>query len=189
MISLSRHAFCGLAPIVVALLLLRSTGEAQTSTCETVRIGTHQVACASPGAACTAVSGSGSGVCYQEGNSCQCMTNVASYALLASPLTPPTLTPGASATSTITLAPTPTYGGTVTLSCVVAGGVSAPTCSFVPATMSRTSLSSQLKIATSGQTPFGTYSIGIVGRRRPCSSQRHLHFDAWCFPALRGVRL
>jgi hypothetical protein len=148
-----------------AIALLSMPTNAQTGLCKTLNSGTTRAECANPGAGCDVGNGPNSGFCSMAGGECDCLSNGKSYTLSASPLAPNSVAPGASATSTITLSPTPTYTLGVTLSCLVTGGSTpAPACTFSPAGVNRNSSTSQLTVSTSGQTPTGTYTVAVVGK-------------------------
>jgi len=64
------------------------------------------------------------------------MFAAADFTVTATALTPATVAAGAAATSTITVAPTPGFTGTVNFSCSITGGGSPkPTCTFAPSSV------------------------------------------------------
>jgi phospholipase C len=90
-----------------------------------------------------------------------------SYTLAASALTPASITAGGTSSSTITLTPSNSYNGSVTLSCgAISGGAAAPACSFSPNTVAisgTTAGTSTLTISTTTSTPGGSYTISVTG--------------------------
>jgi FG-GAP-like repeat len=88
-------------------------------------------------------------------------TTASSFVVLASPLSPATVTPGNSATSTLTIKPAFGFNSTVTLSC--SGLPSGASCGFSPASIANASGASNLMITTSSSTPTGTYAVKVQG--------------------------
>jgi phospholipase C len=90
-----------------------------------------------------------------------------SYMLTAAALTPGSVTAGNNSTSTISVTPGNGYTGSVSLSCgMISGGMTAPICSFSPATVTITGAAagtSTLTVSTSNATPGGSYSITVTG--------------------------
>ena len=90
------------------------------------------------------------------------------FNILLGVLMPSTITPGSSATSTITIVPLNGFAGTVNLACTVAGsGASVPTCALNPAAV-QASGTSTLTISTTAPgggigTPTGNYVVAITG--------------------------
>jgi phospholipase C len=89
-----------------------------------------------------------------------------SYTLSATTLSPGSVTPGSSASSTITITPANGYTGSVTVSCssITGGGSPAPTCAFSknPITISGTGAgTATLTVSTSSSTATGTYTITV----------------------------
>jgi Chitobiase/beta-hexosaminidase C-terminal domain/Legume lectin domain len=89
-----------------------------------------------------------------------------SFALTSTPVS--IASPGATGTSTITVAPSGGFTGSVTLACAItnspSGAVDAPTCSAQPASISGTqSVSSTLTINTKATTTPGTYTANVTG--------------------------
>lgn len=71
------------------------------------------------------------------------------FALTATPLTPATITPGDSATSTVTITPSGGFNSTVNLTCAITPATSVPpTCSFGSASVSGGSGTSTLTVKT-----------------------------------------
>jgi hypothetical protein len=72
------------------------------------------------------------------------------FTIAASALSPASVSAGGSATSTITIAPTNGFNGTVSFACssITGGGIPAPTCSFNPSSVSNGSGTPTLTIST-----------------------------------------
>jgi phospholipase C len=89
------------------------------------------------------------------------------YTIIASALSPVTVTAGHNSTSAITLTALNGYTGTVSLSCgMISAGSQAPVCSFSPSTVpisSATVGTSTLTISTSINTPGGNYNFTVNG--------------------------
>jgi phospholipase C len=87
------------------------------------------------------------------------------YSIGATALSPASITAGNTTTSTITVTPGGGYTGTVKLSCASITGKNAPTCSFSPnsAFVSGGAVSSTLTVATTINTPGGSYAISVTG--------------------------
>jgi len=77
-------------------------------------------------------------------------TPAADFTMAVSALLPASVSAGGSATSTITVAPTNGFNGTVNLACsgITGGGTPAPTCSFSPSSVANGSGTSTLTIST-----------------------------------------
>ena len=88
-------------------------------------------------------------------------TTPSGFELSASPLSPASVTAGNSATSTVTVAPTFGFNGSVTLSC--SGLPSGATCGFNPPTIVNSSGSSVLTVSTTAGTVPGTYPVKAQG--------------------------
>jgi phospholipase C len=89
------------------------------------------------------------------------------YTLTATALNPASITAGGSATSAITVTPANGYTGSVQLSCsTIIGGTPAPSCAFIPASVtinSPTAGSAVLTVSTTSSTPGGTYTLSVTG--------------------------
>lgn len=83
------------------------------------------------------------------------------FQISAGELSPASVTPGNSASSTITLAPLNGFNSAVTLSC--SGLPSGAGCSFNPTAVPAGSNTSTLTLTTSSTTPAGTYPVSITG--------------------------
>jgi phospholipase C len=90
-----------------------------------------------------------------------------SYTLTAAAMNPGSVTAGKASSSTITLTPASGYTGSVTPTCsMISGGTPAPTCSFNPPQLTisgAAAVNSTLTVATSANTPGGTYTITVAG--------------------------
>jgi hypothetical protein len=84
-----------------------------------------------------------------------------SFVIAASPLSPATVKPGSSTSTTVTLTPAGGFSGSVALSC--AGLPSGANCSFSPASLPNGSGASTLTIGTTTSTPLGIYFVSVVG--------------------------
>jgi len=89
-----------------------------------------------------------------------------SYSLAATALNPASITAGNTSTSKVTVTPANGYTGSVTLSCASSTGTNALTCSFSPNPISVSSgaISSTLSIATTINTPGGSYEFSVTGK-------------------------
>ena len=88
------------------------------------------------------------------------------FSLAATPLSPASLTAGGSATSTITIASLNAFTGSVALTCSVSGpsgATSAPSCLFVPSTVTGGAGTSALTVGTTSTTTLGAYTITVTG--------------------------
>ena len=88
----------------------------------------------------------------------------ASYALNAGALSPSPMIAGQSSSATVTITPSNGYTGTVTLSCLDAGGSAAPSCAFSqnPLTVTATTaVTSTLTLSSSISAPGGTYTVTV----------------------------
>src|SRR5208283_517775 len=88
------------------------------------------------------------------------------FTVSASALTPPSVTPAGSATSTVTIAAVNGFTGSVDLSCAVSGpsnAVSPPTCIFGTNPVLGGSGSSSLSVSTTLTTSGGVYAITVIG--------------------------
>lgn len=88
------------------------------------------------------------------------------FTVSASALTPPSVTPAGSATSTVTIAAVNGFTGSVDLSCAVSGpsnAVSPPTCIFGTNPVLGGSGSSSLTVSTTLTTSGGVYAITVIG--------------------------
>jgi hypothetical protein len=88
----------------------------------------------------------------------------ADFTMAASALSPASVSAGGSATSTITIAPTNGFTGTVSFACsgITGGGTPAPTCSFNPSSVANSSGTSTLTISTTaGHASVTSPSRGI----------------------------
>ena len=84
------------------------------------------------------------------------------YSIASSALTPASVVAGGSATATITITALNGFTGQVDLSCSVTPVVaSAPTCAFVPASVTGGSGTSALTVSTSTASPVGAYTITV----------------------------
>jgi hypothetical protein len=152
------------AAMVSFLMMAVVVSYGQNDACKTINHGT---ACALPGAGCDAGSGPGSGRCVNQTGDlrCDCVSiKNPSYSLSLSPLAPASVSPGGSATSTVTISPLAGYNSSVTLSCVVSGGgTPAPSCRFGTNPINGGSGTSTLTVESFNQTPTGAYSISVSG--------------------------
>jgi hypothetical protein len=88
-------------------------------------------------------------------------TTAQTFSLSASALSPPAVAAGSAATSTVTIAPTGGFSGTVTLSCGnLPAGV---TCGFNPPSVPNASGSSALTVDVAANAQPGTYSLSVTG--------------------------
>ena len=88
------------------------------------------------------------------------------FSLAATPLSPASLAAGSSATSTITVASLNAFTGSVALTCSVSGpsgATSAPSCLFVPSTVTGGAGTSALTVGTTSTTTLGAYTITVTG--------------------------
>lgn len=87
------------------------------------------------------------------------------FTLVASSLTPASVAAGGSTTSTIAVAPLNGFTGAVALSCSGIAPVvtPAPTCAFVPSSVTNGSGTSTLTVSTSTTTPTGAYTVTVSG--------------------------
>lgn len=83
------------------------------------------------------------------------------FEVIASAISPATVTAGNSATSTVTVLPTFGFNQTVTLTCT--GIPSGANCAFNPATIPKSSGTSSLTITTSASLSAGTYALQVQG--------------------------
>jgi hypothetical protein len=83
------------------------------------------------------------------------------FTIAASPLSPAAVSAGASASSTVTVAPIYGFKGAVALSC--SGLPNGAACSFSPPSVAGASGTSALTISTSASTPAGTYPVSVTG--------------------------
>ncbi|HXZ40390.1 MAG TPA: VCBS repeat-containing protein [Terriglobales bacterium] len=83
------------------------------------------------------------------------------FKISAAALSPPIVTPGQSATSTVTVTPLNGFDSAVTLSC--SGLPSGAGCTFNPATVPKGSATSTLTITISTATAVGTYAVTVTG--------------------------
>jgi hypothetical protein len=79
----------------------------------------------------------------------------------ASPLSPAMLKPGSSTSSTVTLAPSSGFSGSVALSCI--GLPSGGSCNLSPSSVPNGSGTSALTITTTTSTPVGIYFVSVAG--------------------------
>ncbi|MFZ0199091.1 MAG: SBBP repeat-containing protein [Candidatus Sulfotelmatobacter sp.] len=89
-----------------------------------------------------------------------------SFTVSASALTPASVTPAGSATSTVTIAAVNSFSGSVTLSCAVSGpsnAVSPPTCLFATNPVAGGAGTSGLTVSTTATTSGGVYAITVIG--------------------------
>jgi hypothetical protein len=86
---------------------------------------------------------------------------VPDFAISASPVSPESIVAGATATTTVTLAPANGFSTAVTLSC--SGLPAGASCSFTPPAVPGGSGTSAATITTGTSTPAGTYFVSIVG--------------------------
>jgi FG-GAP-like repeat/FG-GAP repeat len=83
------------------------------------------------------------------------------FAISAAPVSPESIVAGATAATTVTLAPSNGFSTAVTLSCSgLPGGAN---CSFTPPAVPGGSGTSTVTITTGASTPAGTYFVSIVG--------------------------
>ena len=88
-------------------------------------------------------------------------TTVSRFQISASALSPATIAPGNSTTSTITLTPLGGFAGTIALSCT---GLPADAgCNFVPPSIPNSSGTSTLTVTTTTAAPESTYSVAVIG--------------------------
>ncbi|MGA8686520.1 MAG: hypothetical protein WB623_19105 [Candidatus Sulfotelmatobacter sp.] len=93
----------------------------------------------------------------------------AAFTVSATPLSPRSVGPGSSATSTVTIAPVNSFTGSVSLSCAIASGpsnaISPPSCLFAtsPVTVTSGSVNSALTVSTTSTTSGGVYTIAVIG--------------------------
>lgn len=88
------------------------------------------------------------------------------FTVSASALTPPSVTPANSATSTVTITAVNGFTGSVSLSCAVSGpsnAVSPPTCQFGTSTIAGGSGSTGLTVSTTATSSGGVYAITVIG--------------------------
>jgi VCBS repeat protein/centrosomal CEP192-like protein len=83
------------------------------------------------------------------------------FLISASVLSPATVAPGSSATSTVTVTSVGGFKGAVALSCT--GLPSGANCSFSPSSVPSASGTASLTMSTAASTPQGTYPVLIVG--------------------------
>jgi len=96
-----------------------------------------------------------------DGISVMLNTTPPGFEVLATALSPATVTPGNSATSTVTVSPMFGFHQAVTLTCT--GMPRGATCAFSPATITNSSGTSALTITTSASLAAGTYSVQVQG--------------------------
>jgi hypothetical protein len=91
------------------------------------------------------------------------------FTIAASPLSPASVAAGASATSTITIAPLNGFMGTVNLSCssITPVVTPAPTCGFGQSAIAGGSGTTLLTLSTSATTPANTYTVTVAGSGTP----------------------
>lgn len=82
------------------------------------------------------------------------------FLIAAKPLSPPTVAPGNSGSSTVTLTPINGFSGAVTLSCT--GLPSGASCSFSPSSLNGSGTST-LAISTASSMPVGSYPVVVTG--------------------------
>ena len=88
------------------------------------------------------------------------------FTVSASALTPASVTPAGSATSTVTIAAVNGFSGSVSLSCAVSGpsnAVSPPTCIFATNPVAGGAGTSGLTVSTTATTSGGVYAITVIG--------------------------
>ena len=92
------------------------------------------------------------------------VTAAPDYSIAAAAFAPASVAAGGSATSTITVAALNAFAGTVSLSCSSITPVvsPAPTCAFVPPSISGAGVSG-LTVSTSSTTPVGVYTVTVAG--------------------------
>lgn len=84
------------------------------------------------------------------------------FTIAGTPLAPASVAAGASATSTITVAPLNGFNGAVTLTCGITPVVTAaPTCTFVPPSVAGGAGTAALTLHTSSTTPAGLYTVTV----------------------------
>jgi hypothetical protein len=89
---------------------------------------------------------------------------VPDFTVAGSALSPASVPAGGTSASTITVAPTNAFNGTVSLTCTITPVVTpAPTCSFVPPSVASGAGTSTLTVNTSATTPAGAYSVTVAG--------------------------
>jgi hypothetical protein len=88
------------------------------------------------------------------------------FSIGATPLSPATILPGGSATSTITITSMNGFNGGVALSCTIAPGVTPPpSCSFNPSTIANGSGSATLTVSTTAPRALSRTSVSLTGQR------------------------
>jgi hypothetical protein len=95
------------------------------------------------------------------------LTSAADFSVGSPGLSPAFVSPGSSATTSVTIASLNSFAASVGLSCTVvsqpASATSPPTCQFSPATVTGGSGKSMLTVSTTGTTSLGAYEIDVVG--------------------------
>ncbi len=87
----------------------------------------------------------------------------ANFSIAATALNPASVSPGASATSTVTVGALSGFSGSVALTCAVSpASANAPTCSFSPTSI-HPGTSATLTVATTASTLGGSYSVTVTG--------------------------
>ena len=93
------------------------------------------------------------------------VTPAPDFTIAATALSPATISAGAAATSTITIAPANGFNGSVSLTCNSIAPVVTPppTCSFNPASVAGGSGTSTLTVSSSTTTPTGLFNVTVSG--------------------------
>jgi subtilase family serine protease len=95
------------------------------------------------------VTGTSGSVSHTTSVSLTVISSAADFTIAATALSPAKVSAGGSATSTITIAPTNGFTGSVSLVCrVTGGGTPAPTCSFVPTSVTTGTGTSTMTVST-----------------------------------------
>jgi hypothetical protein len=97
------------------------------------------------------------------------VTPVPDFTIAATALAPATVVAGNPATSTVTIAPTNGFTGTVNLTCgsITPTGTGNPTCAFVPASIPGGSGTATLTVNTTAATSPVAYTVTVAGTSGP----------------------